>query len=276
MPAKQTAKALSLLTEKLTERDFLTRSGQSAKRMRTLVASELSVAKLNALYPVTRRITCKEVLAFSKKLLRVLSAEPKEGWLKFTYDFACHILYPDDPFAKHAAPYKAGAYCFLAILQFFFDEERKVIEPEATVDFEFLTDSEASEFESRDEYARFKKTWRREYVYEMMRLNKEATSFNTLAHLAGVHFVAMHIARGLYDADVPVDMALVSAAAAEAPDNAVEMTRLMGNGINLGNTMEACNNGKTGGNRTDDPLYYETMWGQPVTTAENAAIWESR
>ena len=62
--------------------------------------------------------------------------------------------------------------------------------------------------------------------------------------------------------------ALVSAAAAEAPDNAVEMTRRMGNGINLGNTMEACNNGKSGGNTTDDPQYYETMWGQPVTTAE--------
>lgn len=50
--------------------------------------------------------------------------------------------------------------------------------------------------------------------------------------------------------------------------SAVEMTRLMGNGINLGNTMEACNNGKLGGNTTDDPAFYETMWGQPVTTAE--------
>ena len=50
--------------------------------------------------------------------------------------------------------------------------------------------------------------------------------------------------------------------------NAVEMTRLMGNGINLGNTMEACNNGARAGNTTDNPSYYETMWGQPVTTAE--------
>ena len=49
---------------------------------------------------------------------------------------------------------------------------------------------------------------------------------------------------------------------------AIEMTRLMGNGINLGNTMEACNNGASFGNVTDDPSYYETLWGQPVTTAE--------
>ena len=62
--------------------------------------------------------------------------------------------------------------------------------------------------------------------------------------------------------------AFVPAALAEAPQNAIEMTRRMGNGINLGNTMEACNNGILGGNTSDDPLFYETMWGQPVTTAE--------
>ncbi|MBR0512992.1 MAG: glycoside hydrolase family 5 protein [Clostridia bacterium] len=56
--------------------------------------------------------------------------------------------------------------------------------------------------------------------------------------------------------------------AEDAPENAIEMTRRMGNGINLGNTMEACNGGALGGNTTDDPLFYETMWGQPVTTAE--------
>ena len=54
------------------------------------------------------------------------------------------------------------------------------------------------------------------------------------------------------------------------PENltAVEMTRLMGNGINLGNTMEACNNGVRGGNVSDSPQFYETYWGQPVTTPE--------
>jgi len=58
----------------------------------------------------------------------------------------------------------------------------------------------------------------------------------------------------------------VCAGAEEMPSNAVEMTRRMGNGINLGNTLEACNNGIRGGNITDNTVYYETMWGQPVTT----------
>lgn len=44
----------------------------------------------------------------------------------------------------------------------------------------------------------------------------------------------------------------------------VELVQLMGNGINLGNTMEACNN--TTGHTTDDTSYYEQMWGAPITT----------
>ena len=47
---------------------------------------------------------------------------------------------------------------------------------------------------------------------------------------------------------------------------ALELTRLMGNGINLGNTLEACNSGT--GATSEDASYYETMWGQPVTTQE--------
>ena len=68
--------------------------------------------------------------------------------------------------------------------------------------------------------------------------------------------------------------AALCGAAAEGADadlsglNAVEMTRVMGNGINLGNTMEACNGGASGGSTSDDPAFYETMWGQPVTTPE--------
>ena len=45
---------------------------------------------------------------------------------------------------------------------------------------------------------------------------------------------------------------------------ALEATRLMGNGINLVNTLEACDNNV--GIKTNAPLSYETHWGQPKTT----------
>ncbi len=46
----------------------------------------------------------------------------------------------------------------------------------------------------------------------------------------------------------------------------LELVKLMGNGTNLGNTMEACNTNE--GRITERTSYYETMWGQPVTTQE--------
>ena len=64
----------------------------------------------------------------------------------------------------------------------------------------------------------------------------------------------------------------LSSALAEAADDgvmregltAIELTRLMGNGTNLGNTLEACDNKR--GRFSADPTAYETYWGQPVTT----------
>jgi endoglucanase len=46
---------------------------------------------------------------------------------------------------------------------------------------------------------------------------------------------------------------------------ATELTRLMGNGVNLGNTMEAYRTADMG--TTESPSRYEQLWGQPVTTA---------
>ncbi len=48
--------------------------------------------------------------------------------------------------------------------------------------------------------------------------------------------------------------------------SSIEVTRMMGNGINLGNTMEAY--GHTSGGVNAATSYYETCWGQPVTTQE--------
>lgn len=42
----------------------------------------------------------------------------------------------------------------------------------------------------------------------------------------------------------------------------IEVVRLMGNGVNLGNTMEACGKAVP----CKEPTLYEKLWGQPVTT----------
>lgn len=47
-----------------------------------------------------------------------------------------------------------------------------------------------------------------------MRIGKAITPFNTLGHIGGVHWVSLYIARQLYQCDVPVDVGLISGAAA--------------------------------------------------------------
>ena len=47
---------------------------------------------------------------------------------------------------------------------------------------------------------------------------------------------------------------------------ATELARLLGNGTNLGNTMEAY--GHKSYSADTDPESFETLWGQPVTTEE--------
>ena len=57
---------------------------------------------------------------------------------------------------------------------------------------------------------------------------------------------------------------------AAAPDlkklNALEVVELMGNGINLGNTMEAYGRASHGVGKATS--LYETTWGQPITTQQ--------
>lgn len=94
------------------------------------------------------------------------------------------------------------------------DRERRAVPFDPLKDFQFLSSEEMGEYECGEEYRRFLAAFREEYVYEMMRLSEETTPFRTLGHIAGVHYIAMTVARGIREAGENVDLALVSAAAA--------------------------------------------------------------
>lgn len=202
------------LSARLFDRDFLKNAGVSRRTMQDVFVRDKWEEAFETIFPIKRRFTCAEILELCRPELWALSGEPEEGWLSFTYKFVTHILYPDEEFRKSAARFAPGAYFFLTLLQFFFDEERKVMEFDPFDDFELLTEEEYMTFDRADEYAHFVQEFKNQYIYEMMRLNREATPFETLGHIAGVHYVAMTVARGLYKAGVPIDLALASGAAA--------------------------------------------------------------
>ena len=214
MSKKQIRQMVTDLTEKLCEKEFLERSGLSKKNIVMLMNREHWEEQLGRLIPIKKRISCRLIYEICEEPMELLGNCPEEGWMKFTYQYVCHILYPDKEFSEQYEAFAAGAECYLAVLKYFFDMEREVLPYDHMYDFAFLSDEEAEKFESYKEYRRFKRMFAREYVYEMMRLNAEVTPFRTLQHIAGVHHVAMTVARGLYAAGVPIDLTLTSGAAA--------------------------------------------------------------
>ena len=214
MSKKEVRQMVSALTERLCEKEFLDRSGLSRKHIQMLMNKEHWEEQISRLLPIKKRVSCRLVYEMCAEPLSLLGYQPEEGWMKFTYQYACHILYPDPEFTRAGAGFRAGAEFYLAVLRFVFEMERAVLAPQPLSDFVFLDDEEAKKFESYREYRQFKRAFAGEYIYEMMRLNAEVTPFRTLEHIAGVHYVSMAVARGLYEAGVPIDLTLISGAAA--------------------------------------------------------------
>ena len=159
------------------------------------------------------RLRCADVLALCRPELDTLSGgqEPARGWLAYTYDFACRLLYPEEDADTSCA---AGAVFLLSVLQVLFAAEDELLPRDPAWTFDFPTEEELSGCACAASLGQMLRSWKREYVYELMRLGLEATPYRTLEHIAGVHHVAMTAARGLRRAGIPLDLALVSGSAA--------------------------------------------------------------
>lgn len=159
------------------------------------------------------RLRCAEVLALCRPELDALSGgqEPARGWLAYTYDFACRLLFPEEDADTSCA---AGAVFLLSVLQVLFAAEDELLPRDPAWTFDFPTEEELSGCACAASLGQMLRSWKREYVYELMRLGLEATPYRTLEHIAGVHHVAMTAARGLRRAGIPLDLALVSGSAA--------------------------------------------------------------
>lgn len=158
------------------------------------------------------RLRCADVLALCRPELETLCpGEPSEGWLAYAYDYARRLLYPEK---TDAEPFAPGAVFLLSVLQVLFAAEAELLPHDPAWTFDFLTDDELGGSPCAPSYQRFLRLWRREFVYELMRLGLEVTPYRTLEHIAGVHHIAVTAARALRKSGVAVDVALVSGAAA--------------------------------------------------------------
>ena len=211
MNKKRIRQMSSSLLRRLTTQPAVRYLAGRRETLRQLLEEQNFLQRFVPLYDGTR-IRCGGVLSLCREELDRLSPPPEEGWIPFAYDFARKSMFPEkDPRLEE---HGAGAVFFLSLLQVLFDAERSQLAADPMWDLALLEEEDLSGSAHQDSYRLFLRAYRREYVYEMMRLGLEATPWRTLEHIAGVHHVAMWAARGLKAAGAPIDLALVSAGAA--------------------------------------------------------------
>lgn len=161
-----------------------------------------------------KRFDTRDIVSIAKKYVPELRDEPAEGWVYHCYKGLLHQLYPHMEQPEDWEERSAGRFLVLQIMRSAFSWERKVLPFDPTREMDLLSDQEVTADGFTSEYIHMHKLIRSRYVHEFARIGIDITPFNTLGHIGGVHYVAMHMARQLYKAGVPVDLALMSGAAA--------------------------------------------------------------
>ena len=98
----------------------------------------------------------------------------------------------------------------MQLLEALFAYERQTLPFDPTVEMCFLSTEEITRKGYNQEYLRLLKLSERSHLYEFMRIGTEVRPYNTLGHIAGVHYVAMYVARQLEALKAPIDLGLVS------------------------------------------------------------------
>lgn len=160
------------------------------------------------------RFHSHNVLAAAQRYIDELRQAPDGGWLNHCYRYVLSQLFPEMGEPEGAESYRRGRVYLLQVLRAVCACESRTLPFDPTMEMRLLADHEIEENGYTPEYTRLRKLIHNKYVYEFMRIGVDITPFNTLGHIGGVHYVAMFAARQLARAEVPVDLGLVSGAAA--------------------------------------------------------------
>ncbi len=197
----------------LTDTEFLNRIEITEEKMHSLVLNKHFVNKLSTLVN-KNEFTCSNILNLCIDIMNNLANEQKEDWLVYTYQYVLNMSYPHAINIKLMKKYEKSVIIYLEILKTIFVSQRKNQEFNKYMDFEFLTQEEIDGLRNPKEYLKFRRVFDENYIYELMRLGHEVTGYNTISHIAGVHHVAIHVARQLNEAGIPIYLGRVSGAAA--------------------------------------------------------------
>lgn len=158
---------------------------------------------------------CKEII-LGLCQLNLSKDEIPEDWIKYIYNYTLHKSFPEAITLDLNPKLNSVCEVYLRVLRVTCDIQKNGGDSsfQSKYPLHFLTNEEAADLESMEEYSKFLKAFKQDYIYEMMKLNYEITGFNTLEHVCGVHYLSLYIARQLKQIGIKVDLGRVSGAAA--------------------------------------------------------------
>ncbi|MFC2661750.1 MAG: hypothetical protein ACFNYI_01255, partial [Eubacterium sp.] len=138
----------------------------------------------------------------------------EKQWLEDAVQYVLSGIFPGEPEPENLEEKKTGILFLLNVLRSQFHMERKYLRFDPHFDFHVLSLKNVKKNGYTQDYVKMLQVAKEYYVYEMMRIHSEITPFDALAHIGGVHWVAMYMAYQLAAVGEPVDLGLISGAAA--------------------------------------------------------------
>jgi len=213
MQKKYEKKFLTDLTQALCERKGQQSFSLGKKELTSLLQAHNWQEKVTTIFQNLGGTSWSEALFLSRSTLEALCPTPGDGWLSFTYRYALDLMFPCASFEEEQKTYGDGARFLLTLMQTIYKAEKRALLLPDDISFQMLEEEETVGEEAAAEYKALTEAMQNEFVYETMRLAQEILPYRTLEHISGVHKVAMHCARQLKEAGVPVDLCLISGAA---------------------------------------------------------------
>ncbi|MGH4139794.1 cytidyltransferase [Clostridium sp.] len=161
--------------------------------------------------------TCNRTLLICEHVMSQLCKDIlPEKTLHYLYNYALNKSFPEAVTLPLYSTLDTACELYLTVLRVVCNVQKGSEDNtwQSNYAMNFLSQEEIENLENNDEYIKFIKAFKKDYIYEMMKLNGEVFKYNTLDHICGVHYLSLHIARQLKLKDVKIDLGRVSGAAA--------------------------------------------------------------
>ena len=204
------------ISRKLLSPKYLKNQGFTKALIENFLSSLSYLENLKIMIECTD-FTCTRTLLICEHIMVELFKDrlPKD-MLKYVYNFTLNKSFPEAVTIVLDGKLDSACELYLTVLRIVCNVQKDCNDNtwQSKYAMNFLLQEEIDTLENDDEYVKFIKAFRKDYIYEMMKLNGEVFKYNTLDHICGVHYLSLHLAMQLKDKNVKIDLGRISGAAA--------------------------------------------------------------